>query len=566
MNKRIMRMIVFAATFLFIVPMYRVSAQSSKYYNVTRICGQDRYETSAKIASQFGSGEVKNIILANGQNFPDALAGSVLSKKLNAPIILVNNSDVWDEYGISDYMLKHLSKDSTIYLLGGESSISSSFVNGLKQIGYTNFKRLGGTDRFDTNNSIVDEISPSKGTPVVLVNGLNFPDALSISSVAASKGYPIFMSLSDSIPDSIIQKITSINPSKIYIIGGTGALDSQVEDQLKNAMAYIKSDDLVRISGSNRYETSVKIANYFKLDSQSAILANGENFPDALSGSALASKLNAPIVLTDGTNVNVQKKYIDDSKYTNVYILGGQGSISSNTENSFDGTKLNIGGQFQGGKIIDLKTVDINSDGKLKNIILTCNKDIYIDNITLYVQNVSNGNIIASKVLGDGTGYGEIILADINGDNTPEVISISKLGGSSGMEFCDVETMKENTLTKLDNYNDGEKPSLENGAMSQDNFSFQLNGYDTFNMYSKNFNKSYSVDLTRDQQMQNAKAAGIQVQSWMGHGPVYYLYNIDNSGVYGLNVYEDVSGSCHADVVGGFNAYYKYEHSCYELE
>lgn len=162
MNKRIMKMIVFAAAFLFIAPLYRVSAQSSKYYNVTRICGQDRYETSINIAGQFNPTVTDNIIITNGKSFSDALVGAPLSKKLNAPILLADDFNNGCEYESLDYISKHLSKGRTIYLLGGEGSISSNIVNELKQYGYKNINRLGGTNRFDTNNIIVNELNVTK--------------------------------------------------------------------------------------------------------------------------------------------------------------------------------------------------------------------------------------------------------------------------------------------------------------------------------------------------------------------------------------------------------------------
>jgi putative cell wall-binding protein len=552
-------MIILAVTLVFIVPFYRASAQSSKYYNVTRIAGRDRYETSFFIASQVNPGITNSVILASGKDFPDALAGAPLSKKLNAPILLVDDFIYGNSYENLDYIKKHLSKDGTIYLLGGESSISSNVVNELEQQGYTNIKRLGGENRFDTNGNIIDEMNVDEGTPVVIVNGFNFPDALSISSIAASKGYPIFMSQDDIIPDTTINKISSINPSKVYIIGGTGALSNDIQSQLKNNLSNINDENIIRISGINRYNTSLKIADYFKLDSKDVILANGENFPDALSGSALASELNAPIILTDGKNIDNQKSYIDSLNNSNLIVLGGQGSVSSEVENNFDGIKLDIGGNFQGEKIIDLKTVDINKDGNLENLILTNN----IDNdgkVMLYVQNTSSGQIISSKIVGKSfVGYGQIILADITGDGLPEIISMSLDGGSSGSETCDIETMDGNNLTKIDNYNDGEKPGLETGNMSEDNFSYELDGYNIFRMYSNKFNKNCSVDLSNDENMQYARENGMEVQAWMGHGPTYSLYDIDNSGTYGLKVYEDVSGASHADSLGGFNAYYQYE-------
>ncbi|MBV4427602.1 cell wall-binding repeat-containing protein [Clostridium tyrobutyricum] len=564
MNKRIMKMIVLVATFLFIVPFYKVSAQSSKYYNVTRLSGQDRYETSFHIASQVNPGVANSIIIASGKNFPDSLVGAPLSKKLNAPILLVDDFNSGLAYKSLDYISKHLSENGTIYLLGGVSSVGNNVVKQLQQSGYSNIKRLGGTDRFDTNNIIVNEMNVKDGTPVVIVNGFNFPDALSISGIAASKGYPIFMSSANAIPQSIVDKISSINPSKVYVIGGTAVLSDNVKNKLKSSLSGIEDSDIIRINGKDRYDTSLQAAKYFKLDSKYAILSNGRNFPDALSGSALAAKLNAPIILTDGNNISNQKNYIDSSDYSNVVILGGQGSVSLNAENNFNGIKLDIGGTFKGEKIIDLKTMDINNDGKIENMILTNNpNDKY--NVKLYLQDASNGQIFGSKVVGDSYfGYGQIMLADMTGDGLPEIISVAQEGGNTGNETCDVETVEGNNLTKIDNYNDGENPKLESN-ISQDNVSFQLNGYDELEINSNNFNKSYSIDLTNDQGMQSAKENGIDVQPYISDGPIYSLYNIDGSGISGLKMSRYISGSCHADSLGGFDAYYKYENSGMKL-
>ncbi|MBV4420686.1 cell wall-binding repeat-containing protein [Clostridium tyrobutyricum] len=564
MNKRIMKMIVLVATFLFIMPFYKVSAQSSKYYNVTRLSGQDRYETSFNIASQVNPGVANSIIIASGKNFPDSLVGAPLSKKLNAPILLVDDFNSGLAYKSLDYISKHLSENGTIYLLGGVSSVGNNVVKQLQQSGYSNIKRLGGTDRFDTNNIIVNEMNVKDGTPVVIVNGFNFPDALSISGIAASKGYPIFMSNANNIPQSIVDKISSINPSKVYMIGGTAVLSDNVKNKLKSSLSGIEDSDIIRINGKDRYDTSLQAAKYFKLDSKYAILSNGRNFPDALSGSALAAKLNAPIILTDGKNISNQKNYIDSSDYSNVVILGGQGSVSLNAENNFNGIKLDIGGTFKGEKIIDLKTMDINNDGKIENMILTNNpNDKY--NVKLYLQDASNGQIFGSKVVGDSYfGYGQIMLADMTGDGLPEIISVAQEGGNTGNETCDVETVEGNNLTKIDNYNDGENPKLESN-ISQDNVSFQLNGYDELEINSNNFNKSYSIDLTNDQGMQSAKENGIDVQPYISDGPIYSLYNIDGSGISGLKMSRYISGSCHADSLGGFDAYYKYENSGMKL-
>jgi len=50
----------------------------------------------------------------------------------------------------------------------------------------------------------------------------------------------------------------------------------------------------------DRYETSLAVANYFKLCGQRISVASGNNFLDAIIGSAYAAaNSNAPIILVD---------------------------------------------------------------------------------------------------------------------------------------------------------------------------------------------------------------------------------------------------------------------------
>lgn len=269
------------------------------------------------------------------------MAGSVLSKKLNAPILLVDKFLSGSQDSIN-YIKSHLDTNGTIYVLGGYASVSDEYVNYLKSIGYNDIKRLGGKNRFDTNGIIVENMNVSKGTPLVIVNSSNFPDALSISSVAGIKGYPIILSNVNTIPDEIKEKINEINPSSIYIIGGQGALSDGIISEIKNLDSNIKDSNIIRIWGNDRYATSLNICKYFNLDTDTAVIANGKNFPDALSGSALASKLQAPILLTDGTSIDTQKSYLDTTKYTNQIILGGTGAVSQDVENALNGIERKL--------------------------------------------------------------------------------------------------------------------------------------------------------------------------------------------------------------------------------
>ncbi|WP_411682394.1 cell wall-binding repeat-containing protein [Clostridium thailandense] len=322
MNK-VLRLVVTSGIILSMSPI--VKANSG--YNVTRLYGEDRYKTSLAIAKSYSNEMMKNIIVANGTDFPDALTGSILSKKYNAPILLLSNSLGQDDEVIH-YIISHLDTDGTLFVLGGSGSVSDDFIKHMKNEGFNNIERLGGIDRVGTNKSIINKMNVSKGTPVVIVNGYDgFADALSISSIAASKGYPIFISHKSNLPEEVKSMISTIAPEDVYIIGGTGSIDAQVVGQIKSLLPDLKDDNIIRLSGIDRYETSLEVFKYFNLNVDTSIFANGENFPDALSGSALAAKLNAPILLTNGQDASKQIELVDGKNFSNIFLLGGIASI-----------------------------------------------------------------------------------------------------------------------------------------------------------------------------------------------------------------------------------------------
>lgn len=291
----------------------------------SRLGGANRIETSTKIADSFrGSSKLNGVILANASNFPDALAGGVLTKKYNAPILLANKTSTTSKDTI-DYIKNNVNKDAQIVILGSIGAIDGTVVSALEDAGFSNIKRLGGVDRFATNMAIINDFNPTVGSDVIVSYSHNFPDALSISSVSAAKGMPILL-VNGKLTDQQKNMLSKVKPSNIYITGGTGVIPSTVESELKKY-----SSSVMRLGGSNRYETSRLINEKFKsvLTGPNALLASGLNFPDALSGTALALKLNAPIVLVNAKDTSIQKEFISKNNKTNIYVLGGTGSISN---------------------------------------------------------------------------------------------------------------------------------------------------------------------------------------------------------------------------------------------
>ncbi|MBR5340057.1 MAG: BspA family leucine-rich repeat surface protein [Lachnospiraceae bacterium] len=98
-----------------------------------------------------------------------------------------------------------------------------------------------------------------------------------------------------------------------------------------------------RLKGTNRYGTMAAITKEAYPVSENGtlktlIVATGESFPDALSGSALAGVYGCPIILTKTGSLSPDAKAeierLRDPSGCTVYILGGTGAVSEAVENA----------------------------------------------------------------------------------------------------------------------------------------------------------------------------------------------------------------------------------------
>lgn len=100
----------------------------------------------------------------------------------------------------------------------------------------------------------------------------------------------------------------------------------------------------VRLCGSNRYETSVKISQNKCANADSAVLVSGEAFADAISAAPFAKQINAPILLTSNNSLDKNTEAeLSRLKVKKVYIIGGTGVVSSSVENVLKTMGINIG-------------------------------------------------------------------------------------------------------------------------------------------------------------------------------------------------------------------------------
>jgi competence protein ComEC len=289
-----------------------------------RLSGRTRYLTSKAVAECFNSGQVDNVIIATGNGYADALSVSTLAGKLNAPILLVNQTTSKSQDDL-DYISEHMT-NGNVWIAGGTGVVDTTFESKLSSMG-NSVERVEGRTRYDTCLAIAEKVNAPKGTPVFIASGDNFPDALSAASVAASKGYPIILTQKDKLPNGVESYLLKQQPSEVYIVGETGVISPTVESKIKSTLP---GTTITRLGGQNRFDTSVAVYKKFFPNPSNIFIASGMDFPDALSASVLAAKYNAPMVLI---NPKVDyppestSNYLKTLDNPNITIIGGTGVV-----------------------------------------------------------------------------------------------------------------------------------------------------------------------------------------------------------------------------------------------
>ncbi len=283
---------------------------ASSYLENIRISGPNRYATAVSI-SQAGWDKSNIVVIARGDNFPDALAGTPLAYKLNAPILLSRKSDLTEE---TRNELVRLGAKNVI-ILGGTGAISNTVANSVRDMGIE-VKRIAGSNRFETAKLIANEMGTNFST-VVVANGYGFPDALAIAPYAARNGIPILLTEKSYIPGATKTILNSA--SNTIVVGGTAVVNQSLLKSMPKAS---------RVSGATRYETAYKIGTQFNFSSTDGLAVSGTDFPDALTGSVLAAKRNAPLLLMNPTYLPTETLQLARAKeFARISVLGGTSAV-----------------------------------------------------------------------------------------------------------------------------------------------------------------------------------------------------------------------------------------------
>lgn len=195
------------------------------------------------------------------------------------------------------------------------------------------FPRLAGSNRYETAVKVSEEGWESAEN-VVLARGNQYADALAGAPLAYAVDGPILLTSSASLSPVTRAEIQRLGASKVYILGGPGAISQEVENTLVGMGLIVE-----RISGNNRYSTAAKIAALVAPSgTATVVLASGQNFPDALSSGAYAARAGMPILLSRGDRLSAEAgQALASLGVTQTILIGGTGVLSETISSAVPG-------------------------------------------------------------------------------------------------------------------------------------------------------------------------------------------------------------------------------------
>src|SRR5699024_8123104 len=195
--------------------------------------------------------------------------------------------------------------------------------------------RIAGDIRYDTAIE-TSKTGWAKSDTVILARGDNYADALAGVPLAHKLDGPILLTPPDKLWEATKEEIARLGANNVIILGGEDAVGANIEKSLVDDDYNVR-----RMEGHDRFETATLIANEVApKGSTDAIIANGMDFPDAVSVASSAAKDGIPILLAkddwiSGVTMDRLKKLGAEK----TYVIGGPKVVSDTITNKLPDPK-----------------------------------------------------------------------------------------------------------------------------------------------------------------------------------------------------------------------------------
>ncbi len=199
----------------------------------------------------------------------------------------------------------------------------------------TKTTRLSGATRYEGAVINAALAFQNRGPTVYIASGEDFSDALSAGAAAANRAAPLVLTSPHDV--RITSYLRWLHPREIVIVGGPNSVaDDQIAFLMQQAGLDASAVTVRRDSGVDRYEASRTISSTeFPDGADTAFLATGNGFADALSSIPAAASSAAPVILVKGEQPALDAPTMAELTrlgVEHVVITGGPASISTGIE------------------------------------------------------------------------------------------------------------------------------------------------------------------------------------------------------------------------------------------
>lgn len=196
---------------------------------VTRIAGADRYDTAARIAARIVPDLRREVFLATGTAFPDALAGAALAARWQAPVLLTAPDHL--PAPTRDALAGATAPLDELVVLGGTAAVTTDVADEAGRVAGVAPRRIAGRDRYETAGAVAAHV-PSF-THAVVATGRDFPDALAGVAAAAHWDAPVLLVEPEALPVPTSRELSRLDldgqDGHVVIVGGEQAVSTDVE-------------------------------------------------------------------------------------------------------------------------------------------------------------------------------------------------------------------------------------------------------------------------------------------------------------------------------------------------
>lgn len=271
------------------------SDEGAEEVSTVRLAGADRVLTAAEIAETEWDRDTDVAVVATATDFPDALtAGAALRGE--GPVLLAT-----DEAPVATTeVLEALAVDEVL-IAGGEAAVPVPVEEELAA--RHRVTRVAGGDRVGTAAQLALERF-SEASEAVVVDAQSQGQALEGAAMAARRGVPALLALSDELPSITSEALDELEASSVVLYG---EFDETVEDAL-----------------ADEFEVTLADPDLPPAAAEEALVARADDLADALAGTALAGAREAALVRLDRDGLtDQQQEHLATVSPTQLTVLGG---------------------------------------------------------------------------------------------------------------------------------------------------------------------------------------------------------------------------------------------------